>query len=100
MTPGELLALKSLVAAEEARQTCGQLPDNRIADTDGVLQPKEDAMYSWISPNPYAHYNRFKVWFRDIQGRKRSLTFQYICDLAESYRLLSQAESPAFRPLT
>jgi integrase len=75
MTPGELLALKALVASEEARHNHAQLPDNFTADIDGVLQTKEDAMYSWISPNPYAHYNRFKVWFRDIQGRKRSQTF-------------------------
>jgi integrase len=49
-------------------------------------------MYSWISPNPYPHYNRFKVWFRDIQGRKRSLTFPTKAEaeawIADNQRLL------------
>jgi integrase len=75
VTASELEALKALVAAEEARHaTPGSLTSPR-ADTDGVLPTEEDPMYSWISPNPYQHYSRFKVWFRDIQGRRRSLTF-------------------------
>ncbi len=75
VTAAELAALKALVATEEARHAAQQLSDNRTADTDGVLQPKEDPMYSWIAPNPYRHYNRFKVWFRDIEGDRKSLTF-------------------------
>src|SRR5262249_47451260 len=49
--------------------------DSRIADPDGVLPPKEDPMYSWISPKPYPHYKRSKVFFRDLQGKRKSVTF-------------------------
>jgi hypothetical protein len=49
-------------------------------------------MYSWISLNAYPHYNRFKVWFRDIQGRRRCCTFatkaEAIAWIAANERLL------------
>lgn len=77
MTGTELAGLKALVAAEEARHTgsASSFSDSSRADTDGVLQPKEDPMYSWISPKTYDHHGRRKVVFRDIQGRLRSVNF-------------------------
>ena len=90
--------LKALVTAEEARHAAQQLSDNRTADTDGVLQPLEDPMYSWIALNPYRHYNRFKVWFRDIEGDRKSLTFATQAEadtwIAESQRLLVKDGRP------
>ena len=98
MTAAELAALKALVAAEESRHAAQQLSDNRTADTDGVLQSKEDPMYSWIAPNPYRHYNRFKVWFRDIEGDRKSLTFATEAEadswIADSQRLLVKDGRP------
>jgi integrase/recombinase XerD len=76
VTATELDALKALVAAEERRQSSDGSLTSPIADTDGVLPTEEDPMYSWISPRPYVHHYRFKVVFKDIQGRRRSLTFK------------------------
>jgi integrase len=93
-----LAALKALVATEEARHAAQQLSDNRTAETDGVLQTTEDPMYSWIAPNPYRHYHRFKVWFRDIEGDRKSLTFATEDEadtwIAESQRLLVKDGRP------
>jgi len=84
LTTAELQALASrltlndlgaLAAAIATGQSSAPVSDSRIADPDGVLPPKEDPMYSWISPNPYPHYNRSKVFFRDLQGKRRSMTF-------------------------
>lgn len=85
MTPSELLALKALVVAEEARQAAEQLPGNRIADSDGALQTQETPMYSWICPNSYRHGRRWRVFFRDIQGRRKALTFATEAE-AEAWR--------------
>jgi hypothetical protein len=72
----EIAILEKLLAEKRAaNQNASQLSENGIAETDGVLQPTEDAMYSWISPNPYQHYNRFKVWFRDLEGERKSKSF-------------------------
>ncbi len=32
-------------------------------------------MYSWISPKPYRHHNRFKVITKDLQGIRKTLLF-------------------------
>lgn len=55
-------------------------------------------MYSWIAPNRYRHYNRFKVWFRDIEGDRKSLTFATEAEadhwIADSQRLLVKDGRP------
>jgi hypothetical protein len=55
-------------------------------------------MYSWIAPNPYRHHNRFKVWFRDIEGDRKSLTFGTETEaaswIADSQRLLVKDGRP------
>lgn len=77
MTVADEIALLEKLLAEKraANQNGSGSLTSPIAPTDGVLQPKEDPMYCWIAPHPYPHYSRFKVWFKDIQGRRRSLTF-------------------------
>jgi integrase len=101
----EIAILEKLLAEKRAaNQNASQLSENGIAETDGVLQPTEDAMYSWISPNPYQHYNRFKVWFRDLEGERKSKSFATVAEaedwITDSQRLLVTDGRPIVNVVT
>jgi integrase len=57
--------------------TSGSSPsDNSIAaEKDFSPTPEEEPMYTWVSPRPYQHYRKWRVWFRGLDGQKDHQTF-------------------------
>jgi integrase len=58
--------------------TSGQSPsDNSIAaEKDFSPTPKEEPMYTWVSPKPYKHFKKWRVWFRGLDGQRDHRTFE------------------------
>ena len=57
----------------------GVTPDNKIADGSGSSD-LEEPMYRWISAKPYRHHDRWRVWFKTLDGEKSFKTFDLLED--------------------
>ena len=57
----------------------GVTPDNKIADGSGSSD-LEEPMYRWISAKPYRHHERWRVWFKTLDGEKSFKTFDLLED--------------------
>jgi integrase len=77
--PDALVELVKTLATESgAGDARNQSPsDNSIAaEKDFSPTPKEEPMYTWVSPRPYQHFKKWRVWFRGLDGKKVHRTFE------------------------
>jgi integrase len=54
-------------------------PDNEIVDGSGSSD-LEEPMYRWISSKPYPHHDRWRVWFKTLDGERSYQTFETLAD--------------------
>ena len=69
-------------------------PDNKIADGSGSSDP-EEPMYRWISAKPYRHHERWRVWFKTLDGERAYRNHLGKAGVSRPNRAFSLSGAPA-----
>jgi integrase len=70
-----LSRLVTLAGQERSAQDAG-VSDNSIAAGSGSsTTTTEEPMYQWTSTKPYPHHEKWRVWFKNLDGTKGYQTF-------------------------
>jgi len=70
--------VKALASVASSRDDLGasSLSDTSIAaGKDSSPSSEEEPMFKWVSHQPYRHHQKWRVWFRGLDGQKCHRTF-------------------------
>jgi integrase len=84
----EVLARLVTLAGQGRTAQDSSVSENSIAAGSGSSIDTEEPMYLWTSTKPYRHHEKWRVWFKNLDGTKGYETFP---DEAQAWKFVSRA---------